>query len=271
GTGQDGVRAIHTFTVRAITGEELVIHGDGSQIRAWCYIDDMIEALLLVLGRDEAVGETFNVGNTRSTVTVLDLAQRIKRLTGSESEIVSKPLHYTDVEIRIPNVDKARRLLDFEAKADLDEGLAPAYTFPATANAVALTGARPVLVDVDPETMNVDPGRVYDAVTPDTRAVMAVHLFGRPLDWEALQSAAPPDVALVEDAAGARGARGRGLPCGGLGMLGCLSFHPRKIVTTGEGGAVTTSDDAIAGAVRRLRHHGIAPRGDFEIPVPSTN
>src|SRR5207244_12478108 len=84
----------------------------------------MVEALLLVLERDEAVGETFNVGNTRSTVTVLDLAQRIKRLTGSESEIVSKPLHYTDVEIRIPNVDKARRLLDFEAKVDLDEGLA---------------------------------------------------------------------------------------------------------------------------------------------------
>ena len=152
-----------------------------------------------------------------------------------------------------------------------DEVIVPAYTFPATANAVALTGARPVLVDVDPETMNVDPGRVYDAVTPDTRAVMAVHLFGRPLDWEALQSAVPPDVALVEDAAGALGARWRGMPCGGLGMLGCLSFHPRKIVTTGEGGAVTTSDDALAGAVRRLRHHGIAPRGDFEIPVPSTN
>src|SRR5207248_2209403 len=80
-------------------------------------------ALLLALERDEAVGETFNVGNARSTVTVLDLAERIKRLTGSEGEIVFQPLHYTDVEIRIPNVDKARRLLDFEAKVDLDEGL----------------------------------------------------------------------------------------------------------------------------------------------------
>ncbi len=69
------------------------------------------------------MGETFNVGNARSTVTVLDLAERIKRLTGSESEIVFRPLHYTDVEIRIPNVDKARRLLGFEAKVDLDEGL----------------------------------------------------------------------------------------------------------------------------------------------------
>ena len=123
GPGQVGVGAIHTFTVRALAGEDLVIHGEGSQIRAWCYIDDMIDALLLALERDEAVGETFNVGNARSTVTVLDLAERIKRLTGSEGEIVFQPLHYTDDEIRIPNVDKARRLLDFEAKVDLDEGL----------------------------------------------------------------------------------------------------------------------------------------------------
>jgi nucleoside-diphosphate-sugar epimerase len=124
GPGQVGVGAIHTFTVRALAGDELVIHGEGSQIRAWCYIDDMIDALLLALERDEAVGETFNIGNARSTVTVLDLAERVKRLTGSKSEIAFQPLHYTDVEIRIPNVDKARRLLGFEAKVDLDEGLA---------------------------------------------------------------------------------------------------------------------------------------------------
>jgi len=119
--------------------------------------------------------------------------------------------------------------------------------------------------------MNVDPARVYDAVTPDTRAVIAVHLFGRPLDWEALQSAVPPDVALIEDAAGALGARWRGMPCGGLGVMGCLSFHPRKVVTTGEGGAVTTSDDELDSGLRRLRHHGIASHGRFEISEPSTN
>src|SRR5436305_1413450 len=123
GPGQVGVGAVHMFTVRALAGDDLVIHGDGSQIRAWLYVDDMVEALLLALERDEAVGETFNIGNARSTVTVLDLAQRIKRLTESNGEIVFQPLHYTDVEIRIPNVDKARRLLDFEAKVDLDEGL----------------------------------------------------------------------------------------------------------------------------------------------------
>ncbi len=152
-----------------------------------------------------------------------------------------------------------------------DEVIVPAYTFPATANAVVLAGARPVLVDVDPPTMNVDPARVYDAVTARTRAVIAVHLFGRPLDWEALQSAVPPEVALIEDAAGALGASWRGMPCGGLGVMGCLSFHPRKVVTTGEGGAVTTSDPVTADLVRSLRHHGIVSHGAFDIVQPSTN
>lgn len=152
-----------------------------------------------------------------------------------------------------------------------DEVLVPAYTFPATANVVAIAGARPVLVDVDPETMNLDPGKAYEAVTPRTRAVLAVHLFGRPLDWEELQNAVPPDVRLVEDAAGALGARWRGMPCGGLGELACLSFHPRKIVTTGEGGAVTTGSGELADAVRRMRHHGIAPGAEFDIPNPGLN
>jgi perosamine synthetase len=152
-----------------------------------------------------------------------------------------------------------------------DEVLVPAYTFPATANVVALAGARPVLVDVDPKTMNLDPGRVYDAVTPRTRAVLAVHLFGRPLDWEELQNAVPPDVHLVEDAAGALGARWRRMPCGGLGELGCLSFHPRKIVSTGEGGAVTTNVAEHAAAVRRLRNHGISTEGGFDIAEPGFN
>ena len=152
-----------------------------------------------------------------------------------------------------------------------DEVLVPAYTFPATANVVAQVGARPVLVDVDRETMNVDPARAHEAVTPRTKAVLAVHLFGRPLDWEALRSVLPPQVQLLEDAAGALGARWRGRPCGGLGTLGCLSFHPRKIVTTGEGGAVTTNDAEIADSIRRLRHHGIEPHGDFEIATPGLN
>jgi UDP-glucose 4-epimerase len=124
GPGQIGGGAIRAFVEDALAGRDLTIHGDGSQIRAWCYIDDMVEALLLCLERPEAVGETFNVGNARSTVTILDLAERVKRLTGCPGEIVFRPLHYVDVEVRIPNVSKARERLGFEAKVDLDEGLA---------------------------------------------------------------------------------------------------------------------------------------------------
>ena len=150
-----------------------------------------------------------------------------------------------------------------------DEVIVPAYTFPATANVVRLAGAKAVLVDVDPATFNLDVEHTYESVTPRTKAVLAVHLFGRPLDWSSLQEAVSPEIHLLEDAAGALGARWQGMPCGGLGVMGCLSFHPRKIVTTGEGGAVTTDDDGLAAAVRRLRHHGIDPDGD--LPEPSTN
>jgi len=150
-----------------------------------------------------------------------------------------------------------------------DEVIVPAYTFPATANAVELCGARAVLVDVVADTFLVDPAAVAAAVTSRTRAVLAVHLFGRPVDWEALQTAVPQEVALLEDAAGALGARYRGTPCGALGVAACLSFHPRKIVTTGEGGAVTTDEAELDAAVRRLRHHGWATLGDM--PTPGFN
>jgi dTDP-4-amino-4,6-dideoxygalactose transaminase len=145
-----------------------------------------------------------------------------------------------------------------------DEVLVPAYTFPATANVVALAGLRPVLVDVDPETMNIDPARIE--VGPRTKALLGVHLFGRPLRLHDL-----PEVPLLEDAAGALGARYRGRACGSLGVAGCLSFHPRKIVTTGEGGAVTTNDDAFAADVRMIRNHGWRSLAPADMPVPGLN
>jgi UDP-glucose 4-epimerase len=123
GPGQIGGGAIRAFIESALAGRDLTIHGDGSQIRAWCYVEDMVEALLLCLEHPRAVGESFNIGNARATVTIHDLAQRIKRLTGCPGEIVFTPLTYTDVELRIPNVDKARELIGFEARVDLDEGL----------------------------------------------------------------------------------------------------------------------------------------------------
>jgi perosamine synthetase len=145
-----------------------------------------------------------------------------------------------------------------------DEVLVPAYTFPATANVVALSGLTPVLVDVDPGTMNLDPARID--VGPRTKLLIGVHLFGRPLPLHEL-----PDVPLLEDAAGALGARYRGRACGGLGVAGCLSFHPRKIVTTGEGGAITTNDDAFAAAVREQRNHGWRSLSPADMPGPGLN
>jgi dTDP-4-amino-4,6-dideoxygalactose transaminase len=145
-----------------------------------------------------------------------------------------------------------------------DEVLVPAYTFPATANVVALAGLRPVLVDVDAETMNLDPAKLE--VGPRTKLLLGVHLFGRPMRMHEL-----PDLPLLEDAAGALAARSRGRACGGLGVAGCLSFHPRKIVTTGEGGAVTTNDDAFADAVRQVRNHGWRSLAPPDMPAAGLN
>jgi perosamine synthetase len=145
-----------------------------------------------------------------------------------------------------------------------DEVVVPAYTFPATANVVALSGLRPVLVDVDPVTMNIDPEKVQ--VGPRTKAILAVHLFGRPCRMEEL-----PDLPVIEDAAGALGARRAGRACGSLGLAACLSFHPRKIVTTGEGGAVTTNDEPLAAELALLRNHGWRSLADADMPRPSLN
>jgi dTDP-4-amino-4,6-dideoxygalactose transaminase len=115
--------------------------------------------------------------------------------------------------------------------------------------------------------MNIDPRDAERRVTPRTKAVLVVHLFGRPARLEEL-----PDLPVLEDAAGALGARRRGRPCGSLGSLACFSFHPRKIVTTGEGGAVTTDDEALDEAVRSLRHHGWAPSHEYDdMPRPAFN
>jgi len=123
GPGQIGGGAIRAFIEAALAGHDLTVRGDGSQIRAWCFVDDMVEAVRLCLEHPRAVGQSFNIGNPRSAVTIFDLAQRVKRLTGCPGEIVFAPLDYVDVELRIPNVTKAREEIGFEAKVELDEGL----------------------------------------------------------------------------------------------------------------------------------------------------
>lgn len=123
GPGQVGEGAVHRFIVRALRGEDLEIHNDGSQIRAWCYVDDIVEAVLLCLSRAEATGHAFNVGNPRSVLTIYDLARTVVRLSQSPSRLTFVDWPFTDVELRIPNIAKARRLLGFEPTVDLDEGL----------------------------------------------------------------------------------------------------------------------------------------------------
>lgn len=136
-----------------------------------------------------------------------------------------------------------------------DEVVVPAFTWVATANVVLYCGATPVFVDVDRETFNLDPAQLVRVLTPRTRAIIAVHLFGRCAEIEAIKTAAP-GIPVVEDAACAAGASYRGRPAGSLGVAAAFSFHPRKSITTGEGGMVTTADTALAERINQLRNHG---------------
>jgi nucleoside-diphosphate-sugar epimerase len=123
GPRQIGVGAIHTFVIRALQGLPLEIHGDGNQIRAWCYIDDMVDGTIRTLTKPEAVGHVFNIGNPRGTVTIHTLADKIRMLCESESEITFVSKDYVDVELRIPSIKKAIEMLGFRPKVDLNEGL----------------------------------------------------------------------------------------------------------------------------------------------------
>lgn len=136
-----------------------------------------------------------------------------------------------------------------------DEVLVPAFTWVATANAVLYCNATPVFVDVDPVTFNINPAKIAEKLTAKTKAIIPVHLFGLCADMDAIRLAAP-GLKIVEDGACAAGAAYKGVAAGALGDLGCFSFHPRKSVTTGEGGMITTNDDALAHYVDVLRNHG---------------
>lgn len=150
-----------------------------------------------------------------------------------------------------------------------DEVIVPDFTFPATANVVELVGAKPVLVDIDLATFNIAVSQIRPAITRRTKAIMPVHLFGQPADMEPiLRIAQEQGLFVVEDAACALGAEYHGRKCGAMGHVGCFSFHPRKAITTGEGGMVVTDDEAVAERVRQLRNHGmvtVAGHNRFEL------
>ena len=145
-----------------------------------------------------------------------------------------------------------------------DEVIVPAFTMIATANAVTYTGARPVLVDAEAESWNLDVAQVEAKVTPHTRAIVAVHTYGHPADMQPLARIADRHrLALLEDAAEAHGASYRGAAVGSLGDAAAFSFYGNKIVTTGEGGMVTTNDDRFAATARRLRDHAFSADRHF--------
>jgi dTDP-4-amino-4,6-dideoxygalactose transaminase len=141
-----------------------------------------------------------------------------------------------------------------------DEVITSPFTFVATANAVLYVGARPVFVDIDPVTFNIDPALIAGALTPRTRAILPVHLFGLPADLDAiLEIAQARGLAVIEDACQAHGAEYRGRKVGSFGT-GCFSFYPTKNMTAGEGGMITTNDDGVAERCRLLRQHGMRRR-----------
>jgi perosamine synthetase len=138
-----------------------------------------------------------------------------------------------------------------------DEVILPSFTFIAAGNAVLYERARPVFVDIEPFTLNLDPGKLEDSITPKTRAIIAVHTFGHPADLDPIMDIAwKHGLPVIEDACEAIGARYRGRPVGGIGDFGVFGFYPNKPITTGEGGMVVTRDSHMANTIRALRNQG---------------
>lgn len=145
-----------------------------------------------------------------------------------------------------------------------DEVLMPTFTMIATPNAAAYAGATPIFVDAEPATWNLDPERLAHAITPRTRALVIVHTYGHPAEMDAINAlAARHGIPVIEDAAEAHGARYRDQPVGSLGLAAAFSFYGNKIISTGEGGMVTTNDAGFAATARMLRDHAFSPDRHF--------
>ncbi len=146
-----------------------------------------------------------------------------------------------------------------------DEVITTPFSFIATANAILFCGARPIFVDIDENTFNINPSLIYGKITPRTKAILPVHLYGHPCDMkEIVKLCDEHNLALVEDACQAHGAEHRGKKVGSFG-IGCFSFYPTKNLTTGEGGMITTDDKDIAQKARMIRNHGQKEKYSHEI------
>ena len=153
-----------------------------------------------------------------------------------------------------------------------DEVIVPTLTYVATANAVVYCEAKPVFVDSEPETWNMDPAQIEALITPRTKGIIVVHLFGHPVDMDLImQIARRHGLFVLEDAAEAHGAEYKGRRVGSIGDAATFSFFGNKIITTGEGGMVTTNDGVVAEEVRRLKNHGMDPQRKYWFPTVGYN
>jgi dTDP-4-amino-4,6-dideoxygalactose transaminase len=209
---------------------------------------ELLRLIVPEVGEQELaeIARVFDSGLLTQGPAVAEFEAGIARLTGASHAVATtsatSALHVT--------------LAALDIGPD-DEVIVPDFTFPATSNVVIQQGAAPVLVDIDLETFNTTAELVAEAVTERTRAIMPVHTFGllAPMP-EIVAIAAEFGIPVIEDAACALGATRHGTPAGRFGLAGCFSFHPRKAITTGEGGMVITSDEALATRIRALRTHG---------------
>lgn len=208
---------------------------------------DFIPIAKPIIGREEiaAVGEVLRSGMLTQGEAVREFEEAFSSYIGAK--------HSVAVSNGTIALDLALKSLDLRPG---DEVISPAFTFIATANSVLYQGCKPVFADVDNKTFNIDPEDLKERITPHTRAVLGVHLYGQPFDLEAVQQICEDHrLLMVEDCAQAHGAEFEGRKVGSFGM-GCFSFYPTKNMTTGEGGMITTNDDALASKLRLLRNHG---------------
>lgn len=208
---------------------------------------DFIPIAKPIIGDEEikAVGEVLNSGMLVQGEAVKEFEDAFSSYLGVKNSVA--------VSNGTIALDLALKALDLQPG---DEIISPAFTFIATANSILYQGLRPVFVDVDKRTFNIDPESLTEKITPKTKAIVGVHLYGQPLDMKATgQICEDSNVILIEDCAQAHGAEYDGRKVGSFG-IGCFSFYPTKNMTTGEGGMITTSDDALAAKLRLLRNHG---------------
>jgi len=208
---------------------------------------DFIPIARPIIGSEEikVVGEVLSSG-------MLVQGEAVKRFEDAFSNYLNVK-HAVAVSNGTVSLDLALKALDLQPE---DEVISPAFTFIATANSILYQGAKPIFVDVDERTFNIDPEDLKEKISPKTKAVVGVHLYGQPFDVNAVKQICDDNnIILVEDCAQAHGAEYDGKKVGSFG-IGCFSFYPTKNMTTGEGGMITTSDDALASKLQLLRNHG---------------